>query len=70
MIKNIALAFMAIAATIPTQAAVVDNRIFDPTNMTDTQVATVEITVMKHFYFSFINGWYSKAKSGVLHLDD
>ncbi len=38
--------------------------------MTDSQVATVEITVMRHLYSSFINGWYSKAKSGVLRLDE
>ena len=68
MIKIIAALVLASIAT--TQASAVDKRIYDPTNMTDTEVASVEIAMMRHFYFSFINGWYSKAKSGVLHLDE
>ena len=68
MIKIIAA--LALASIAVTQASTVDNRVYDPTNMTDTQVATVDIAIMRHLYFSFINGWYSKAKSGVLHIDE
>ena len=68
MIKIIAA--LTLASIAVTQASTTDNRIYDPTNMTDTQVAAVDIAIMRHFYLSFINGWYSKAKSGVLHIDE
>ncbi len=28
------------------------------------------MSIVKHFYVSFINGWYQKANDGILKLDD
>jgi hypothetical protein len=38
-----------------------DNRIFDPSKMTDTEMVSVQVNTVKHIYTSFINGWYQKS---------